>query len=61
MGVGFVVFCKRGGGQIVVDIAAACGLRSCVGGQVEPGPRQVIVEPLGLTFEESELQLRAGR
>ena len=60
MGVGFVVFCGEGHGEKVVQLADECGLRACVGGAVEEGPRRVVVEPLGITFDESELQLRAG-
>lgn len=60
MGIGFVVFCAAGHGARVVEIAKGCKLAAVVAGEVESGPRRVFIQPLGLTFEENELQLRAG-
>jgi phosphoribosylformylglycinamidine cyclo-ligase len=41
----------------VVEVARELGLRAIVAGQVEEGPRRVLVDPLGLTYEDSELDL----
>ena len=57
MGVGFVVFCAAGDGRRVVDVAERVGLRAGVAGHVRPGPRQVILQPLDITFRDEELQL----
>jgi phosphoribosylformylglycinamidine cyclo-ligase len=60
MGCGFAVYCAQGGGERVVDLAAALGLPALVGGRVEEGPRQVILEEVGVTFESGELDLAPG-
>lgn len=57
MGVGFAVLCRPGAGAAVCGIAADQGLTALVGGVVEPGPRRVILEPLGVEFGESTLRL----
>jgi len=58
MGVGFAVFCAAGHAGRVVDIARNQGLRAALAGRVEDGAKRVILEPLGVTFEEDQLQLR---
>lgn len=58
MGAGFAVFCKPGSGNDVVAIAEKAGYGALVSGKVEAGPKQVILEPLGITYSEDELQLR---
>jgi len=57
MGVGYAVYCERGTGASVVEIARGLGLEARVAGHVETGPRQVIVEPLSLTFQSGEMVL----
>lgn len=58
MGCGFAVYCTRGSGEQVVDIARAVGLEAVVGGMVEEGPRRVILEPLDVTYTSESLSLR---
>ena len=58
MGAGFAVFCKTGSGNDVVAIAEKAGYSAFVAGKVEDGPKQVILQPLGITYSEEELQLR---
>jgi phosphoribosylformylglycinamidine cyclo-ligase len=58
MGVGLAVFCAKGTGTRVVEIAAGCGLQAIVGGEVQEGPRRVVLEPVSVTFEQDELRLR---
>jgi phosphoribosylformylglycinamidine cyclo-ligase len=57
MGSGFAVFCGTGSGREVVQAAEDVGLAAVLAGVVEPGPRRLIVEPLGVTYEGEELQL----
>jgi phosphoribosylformylglycinamidine cyclo-ligase len=57
MGAGFAVYCAAGDGERVVALAAGCGLRAHVAGRVLPGPRQVVLEPVGVTFESDALDL----
>lgn len=58
MGTGFAVFCPAGTGQRVVEAATAAGYDARVAGWVEDGPRQVVLEPVGVSFRGEELQLR---
>jgi phosphoribosylformylglycinamidine cyclo-ligase len=60
MGSGFAVYCQPGAGERVVRIASGLGLRAMVAGRVEEGPRQVILEPLGIRFAGDELDLSAA-
>jgi phosphoribosylformylglycinamidine cyclo-ligase len=60
MGAGFAVYCRAGDGERVVEIAQECQLTGLVAGEVQVGPRQVILEPLGVTFGDDELRLRHG-
>jgi phosphoribosylformylglycinamidine cyclo-ligase len=58
MGVGFTLFCAAGAGVELVELARALGHLAIVGGVVEEGPRQVILEPLGVTYSSDALDLR---
>jgi phosphoribosylformylglycinamidine cyclo-ligase len=60
MGSGFAVYCEPGAGESVVGIASDLGLRAIVAGRVEEGPRQVVLEPLGIRFTGDELDLSAA-
>jgi phosphoribosylformylglycinamidine cyclo-ligase len=59
MGSGFAVYCTAGSGQDVVSLAAGLGMEALVAGTVEEGPRRVVVEPAGVSFEGDELELSA--
>jgi phosphoribosylformylglycinamidine cyclo-ligase len=61
MGAGFAVYCRPGGGARVVEVAHELGLDALLAGAVEQGPRQVILEPLGLTFAGDQLALAPER
>ena len=54
MGSGYALYCKAGGGEQIVRIAATHGLSALVAGQVEEGPRQVILEPVGVIFDSDQ-------
>jgi phosphoribosylformylglycinamidine cyclo-ligase len=60
MGSGYALYCGRGSGRAVVAIAEGLGLNAVLAGQVEKGPRQVLLEPLGVRFDGGELELSAG-
>lgn len=58
MGAGFAFFVKPEQAQQTVAIAKACGIDAWVAGGVEPGPKQVIIEPIGVTYSTDDLKLR---
>jgi phosphoribosylformylglycinamidine cyclo-ligase len=60
MGSGYALYCPAGGGEQLVSLAAELGLQAVLAGRVEQGPRQVLLEPLGVRFEDAELELSAG-
>ncbi len=57
MGSGYALYCPQGEGERVVAAASALGMPSIVAGRVEEGPRQVILEPVGVRFDGSQLEL----
>jgi phosphoribosylformylglycinamidine cyclo-ligase len=61
MGCGFAVYCAHGSGDQVATIASELGLKSQVAGVVEQGPRRVVLEQIGVTFESGDMDLGPGR
>lgn len=61
MGAGFAVYCRPGDGARAVAIAQELGLDALLAGTVEEGPRQVILEPVGVTFAGEQLALAPER
>jgi phosphoribosylformylglycinamidine cyclo-ligase len=57
MGSGYALYCAPGAGERVVAIAEGLGLGALLAGHVEEGPRQVILEPVGVRFAGEELEL----
>jgi phosphoribosylformylglycinamidine cyclo-ligase len=57
MGAGFALYCAAGAGGEIVQVAGELGMRACVAGGVEEGPREVLLEPVGVRFEGDELEL----
>jgi phosphoribosylformylglycinamidine cyclo-ligase len=57
MGAGYALYCAAGAGEAVVAIARRLGLGALIAGRVEQGPRQVILEPVGVRFAGEELEL----
>jgi phosphoribosylformylglycinamidine cyclo-ligase len=57
MGAGYALYCAAGAGAELVALAGEIGLDALVAGRVEQGPRRVVLEPLGVTFQSSELEL----
>jgi phosphoribosylformylglycinamidine cyclo-ligase len=61
MGSGFAVYTGAGSGKQVVQIAQGLGHEALIAGRVEDGPRQVIVEPIGVVYADAELDLAPDR
>jgi phosphoribosylformylglycinamidine cyclo-ligase len=57
MGCGYALYCAPGAGEAIVAIAERLGLSALVAGRVEAGPRQVMLEPVGVRFAGEELEL----
>jgi phosphoribosylformylglycinamidine cyclo-ligase len=58
MGAGFALFVQAEDASRTVEIAQSLGVAALVAGQVEAGPKQVVIEPIGVTFGNDDLQLR---
>jgi phosphoribosylformylglycinamidine cyclo-ligase len=58
MGAGYAVYVPESHAERVMSVAAECGLQSWLAGRVEAGPRQVVIEPLGIVFGGSTLGVR---
>jgi phosphoribosylformylglycinamidine cyclo-ligase len=58
MGAGFAVYSADGSGSEVVAAADSVGMKAVVAGKVERGPRSVVLEPVGVTFDSETLSLR---
>ncbi len=58
MGSGFAIYCRPGSAQGVLDHARALGYDAIDAGGIEEGPRRVILEPVGVTYEDEQLRLR---
>jgi phosphoribosylformylglycinamidine cyclo-ligase len=59
MGSGFALYCGAGAGLGLIELADELGLAALLAGRVEDGPRRVILEPVGVCFEDDELELSA--
>jgi phosphoribosylformylglycinamidine cyclo-ligase len=57
MGSGYALYCAAGAGEAIVAIAQSLGLGAILAGHVEEGPKQVILEPVGVNFAGEELEL----
>jgi phosphoribosylformylglycinamidine cyclo-ligase len=57
MGAGYAVYCAGRSGGDVVQLAERLGFRAVVAGRVEAGPRQVILEPVGVRLEGERLDI----
>lgn len=58
MGAGFALFVPAADAQRTVEVAQAQGVAAIVAGRVEAGPKQLVIEPLGISFGDQDLQLR---
>lgn len=58
MGVGYAVYVPNDQAQSVIDIASKLNLKAWVAGQVKKGPKQVIIDPIKITFTGNSLEMR---
>lgn len=59
MGAGFALFVASADAERTVQIARQSNVDASIAGRVEAGPKQVIIEPLALTFSGDDLHVRA--
>ena len=59
MGAGFAFFVAAGDATKALDVIRQAGFEAWKAGAVEPGVKQVVIEPLGITFAAGDLHLRA--
>ncbi len=58
MGAGFALFVPADRAEQAAAVARDCGVPAWVAGQVEAGPKQLHIDPLGVQFNGADLQLR---
>jgi phosphoribosylformylglycinamidine cyclo-ligase len=58
MGAGFAIFVAAEDAEKTVAIAREQGVDAWLAGRVEAGPKQLLIEPLGIRFGDDDLQLR---
>ncbi|WP_309637825.1 AIR synthase related protein [Methylibium sp.] len=58
MGAGFALFVKADDAARTVEVAKSQGVDAWVAGAVEMGPKQLLIEPIGVRFGDDDLQLR---
>ena len=58
MGAGFALFVPAEHAQACVRVAQAAGVPAWACGTVEAGPKELLIEPLGVRFSGASLQLR---
>jgi phosphoribosylformylglycinamidine cyclo-ligase len=59
MGSGLALYCRPGGAERIVRAAGELGLEALQAGSVEAGPREVVLEPVGVRYGGEELGLSA--
>ncbi|MGZ9074577.1 MAG: AIR synthase-related protein [Burkholderiaceae bacterium] len=59
MGAGFALFVASADAQRTVQIAQSAGFPALVAGRVDQGSKQIVIEPLQLTFSGDDLHVRA--
>jgi phosphoribosylformylglycinamidine cyclo-ligase len=60
MGAGMALYCAAGAGEEVVRAAARLGHDALVAGFVQPGAREVVLEPVGVRYASEQLELGAS-
>jgi phosphoribosylformylglycinamidine cyclo-ligase len=58
MGAGFALFVAAADAERTVAVAQSKGIGARIAGQVEAGPKQLLIEPLGIRYGDEDLQLR---
>jgi phosphoribosylformylglycinamidine cyclo-ligase len=57
MGAGYALYCAAGAGAEIVTLAQELGFGALLAGRVQEGPREVVLEPIGVRFSDDELEL----
>jgi phosphoribosylformylglycinamidine cyclo-ligase len=57
MGVGLAIFVRAGHGARAAELAEQAGFGAVLAGEVEEGPRRVVLEPVDVEFASGELAL----
>jgi phosphoribosylformylglycinamidine cyclo-ligase len=58
MGAGFAIFLPAEQAQQVTDVAATQNLKAWIAGEVQDGPKQVVIKPSDITFGTDTLEVR---
>jgi phosphoribosylformylglycinamidine cyclo-ligase len=58
MGAGFALFVAPADAQATVEAARSVGVDAWICGALEAGPKELLIEPLGIRFGTDDLQLR---
>lgn len=58
MGAGYAVYVPQDQAQQVVDTASALQLKAWIAGEVQAGPKQVVIKPKNITFTSESLEVR---
>jgi phosphoribosylformylglycinamidine cyclo-ligase len=58
MGAGYAIYLPADQVYDVTKIAQQCGFQTWIAGTVEAGPKQVVIQPLGITFTGDSLEVR---
>jgi phosphoribosylformylglycinamidine cyclo-ligase len=58
MGAGFALFVASSDARRTVEVARGAGVGARVAGEVTEGPKELLIEPLGLRFGDDALRLR---
>lgn len=59
MGAGFAIFVSQADVQKALEIASSNNIKAYNAGVVEQGQKQVVIEPINVTFSSDSLQVRA--
>lgn len=58
MGAGFAIFVRGEDAQRTIEVARSQGIPALIAGQVEDGPKELLIEPLNIRYADEDLQLR---
>jgi len=58
MGAGFALFVGASDAERTVEVAQQAGVGARIAGRVEAGPKQLLIEPIGVRFGDDALNLR---
>jgi len=59
MGAGFALFVASADAERTVQVSQSAGFHALIAGRVDNGPKQIVIEPLQLTFSGGDLHVRA--